>query len=335
MWTLISGEKMKQYSPIVRKFCLSLHYYSPRAYQFVRETFKNNLPHPNTIKSWYSNSDVRGEAGIQEERLKCLKRIASDFNEAKKTKMICSMIFDEMNVRQQIYWSRSHQDYIGMVPKDQNGNVENVFESDDSTISKQIIVFYLNGINTKFEFPVAYYVINKINSLQKKNMLVEILCAVTECGIRISNLTFDGLFSNTKMCELLGANLDVLSQDFQPFFSNPNSGEKIFIILDPCHMQKIVRNTLAGKKVIFHRDENRETQIKWEHIVKLYEFSKSHDMLTHKLTKKHIQWEQNSMNVRLAVQTLSASVANSMSFLKTTTTKILLMLGRQLNLYES
>lgn len=67
--------KLKQYSPIVRKFCLSLHYYSPRAYQFVRETFKNNLPHPKTIQNWYSMSDLSGEPGIQKQHLERLKKI--------------------------------------------------------------------------------------------------------------------------------------------------------------------------------------------------------------------------------------------------------------------
>lgn len=163
---------------------------------------------------------------------------------------------------------------------------------------------------------MAYYVIDKINSLQRKDILLEILSAVTECGIRISNLTFDGLYCNAKTCELLGAHLDVFNDNFQPFFPNPKNGENIFIILNPCHMQKLVRNTLAGKEVIFYRNENHVTQIKWKHIVDLHEFSKTNDIRTHKLTKKHIQWEQNDMNVRIAVQTLSASVANSMAILK-------------------
>lgn len=304
---------------MVRKFCLSLHYYSPRAYEFVRETFKNNLPHPKTIQNWYSMSDIRGEPGIQQHHFERLKKIANDFKEEKRTEMICSLIFDEMSVRQHIYWSRSHLDYIGVVqelnqdmpavPDDHNGVERNV-------IAKQTIVFYLNGINTKFEYPVAYYVIDKINSSQRKDVLLEILSAVTECGIRVSNLTFDGLYCNTKTCELLGANLDVFSKNFQPFFPNPNNDENIFIILDPCHMQKLLRNTLASKKVILYRNGKHETQIKWQHIVDLFEFSRTNGLRTHKLTKKHIEWEQNDMNVCLAVQTLSASVANSMAILK-------------------
>lgn len=38
-------------------------------------------------------------------------------------------------------------------------------------------------------------------------------------------------------------------------------------------------------------------------------------MLTHKLTRKHIEWERNSMNVGYAAQTLSHDVADSIQFL--------------------
>lgn len=38
--------------------------------------------------------------------------------------------------------------------------------------------------------------------------------------------------------------------------------------------------------------------------------------VTHKLTKKHIQWYRNKMNVALAAQLLSKSIADSMDFLR-------------------
>lgn len=297
---------------------MSLHYYSPRAYQFVRKTFNNNLPHPKTIQSWYSNSDICGEAGIQKQHFERLKKIANNFSASTQKKIICSLIFDEMHIRQQVYWCRNHLDYVGVIDVNRKQNQVMSGMPEDQNISgkaiaKQVIVFYLNGINTKFEYPVAYYVIDKLNSMQRKELVAEIVSAVTECGIRISNLTFDGLYCNTKSCELLGANLDVNSVDFQPYFLNPYNDEKIFIILNPCHMQKLVRNTLAGRGVIFHQ---KKAQIKWNHIVSLYEYSKTNNMRTHKLSKKHIEWQQNEMNVCLAVQTLSQSVANSMAFLK-------------------
>lgn len=43
----------KEYPPRLRSFAVTVHYYSPRAYEFVREPFLNVLPHPKTISAWY------------------------------------------------------------------------------------------------------------------------------------------------------------------------------------------------------------------------------------------------------------------------------------------
>lgn len=47
----------KVYSPELRTFALSLHYYSPAAYNYVRESFDTCLPHPKTLTSWYKHVD--------------------------------------------------------------------------------------------------------------------------------------------------------------------------------------------------------------------------------------------------------------------------------------
>ena len=38
-----------RYSDDIKKFAISLHFYSPRAYKFVRKTL--HLPHPATLRS--------------------------------------------------------------------------------------------------------------------------------------------------------------------------------------------------------------------------------------------------------------------------------------------
>lgn len=41
-----------KYSPQLRCFALTLHYYSPKAYDYVRKTFNTSLPHPRTLRKW-------------------------------------------------------------------------------------------------------------------------------------------------------------------------------------------------------------------------------------------------------------------------------------------
>ena len=59
------------FPPQLRTFALTLHFYSPRAYTYVRETFALALPHSKTLKEWYSSLD--GEPGFTQEVLNTLK----------------------------------------------------------------------------------------------------------------------------------------------------------------------------------------------------------------------------------------------------------------------
>ncbi|XP_049523996.1 uncharacterized protein LOC125945760 [Dermacentor silvarum] len=58
------------YSPELRAFALTLHFYSPRAYRYVRATFDTCLPHPKTLCKWYQSID--GAAGFSKEALTAL-----------------------------------------------------------------------------------------------------------------------------------------------------------------------------------------------------------------------------------------------------------------------
>ncbi|XP_008179512.1 THAP domain-containing protein 1-like [Acyrthosiphon pisum] len=58
-------------SPELRSFALTLHFYSPTSYNYVRKTFNKCLPHPSTIRKWYSVID--GSPGITAESMNAIK----------------------------------------------------------------------------------------------------------------------------------------------------------------------------------------------------------------------------------------------------------------------
>lgn len=79
---LCKGIKLKEsYPPSMRAFCLSLHYISPGAYTFLREKFGNNMPHPQTIRQWYRNSDLDASSGISKRAVDALKELATQMQE--------------------------------------------------------------------------------------------------------------------------------------------------------------------------------------------------------------------------------------------------------------
>ena len=47
------------YSPELRSFALTLYFYSPHAYRYVRKSFDTCLPHPRTIGKWFKTVDGR------------------------------------------------------------------------------------------------------------------------------------------------------------------------------------------------------------------------------------------------------------------------------------
>lgn len=52
------GKSGKRKYPALRKFALSLHFYSASAYMYVRRVFSTALPHPRTIRRWYENTNT-------------------------------------------------------------------------------------------------------------------------------------------------------------------------------------------------------------------------------------------------------------------------------------
>lgn len=48
----------QKFSPAPRKFAVTLHFYSPAAYKYVRQVFNNALPHPLVIGKWSENNNA-------------------------------------------------------------------------------------------------------------------------------------------------------------------------------------------------------------------------------------------------------------------------------------
>lgn len=110
------------------------------------------------------------------------------------------------------------------------------------------------------------------------------------------------------MCKKLGANFE---KDFKPFFINPATKEKVFCFFDPCHMIKLVRNMLEHNLKL----RNNEKEILFEDIKRLQKLQDEEGLKAGtKLTKKHIYFYNNRMNVKLAAQTLSESISTALKF---------------------
>lgn len=120
-------------------------------------------------------------------------------------------------------------------------------------------------------------------------------------------MTCDGHATNFNAFEALGCNLK--PESLKTTFTHPSHETEIACFLDPSHMIKLLRNQLESKKEFINNDEKK---IKWKFVEELNKLQEREGLhLANKLTKRHINFRNNVMKVKLATQVYSESVANA------------------------
>lgn len=283
-----------KFSPEVRKFALNLHFISPRAYNFVRNSFKTCLPHTRTLARWYQT--IEGEPGFSTESFAALKMIAANSSR----QLICGLCFDEMAIRKAIEWNGKN--YVGYV------NCGNQLETDELPVAKDVLVFMLTCLNGSWKLPVGYFFIDGINSEQKASLVKMCIDLITETGLNVASITFDGCPANFSMAKLLGCQLD--GDVINPVFTH--NGKNFVVFPDPSHMLKLIRNTLGDKSVLINGEGKF---VSWEYIKLLVELQENEGLhLANKIRSAHINYKKQIMKVKLAAQLFSESVADALDF---------------------
>ncbi|CAD6208873.1 GSCOCG00010695001-RA-CDS, partial [Cotesia congregata] len=287
----------------VRSFALSLHFYSPKAYRYVREKFNNKLPSVSTIKSWYRVVD--GSPGFTDESFKAIEL------RCKEKSGIINLVLDEMSIKEAIIYDK--KEFHGGISFGTVHNFDSAYSDNDNPITaKNALVLMAVSMNENWKIPIGYFLIRSLNSEERANILTLAFELLQRANCKVYSITFDGAASNISMCNHLGANLNY-GPNFKPYFTNPVTFELCYIFYDFCHMIKLIRNTLGDHKTIKTVDNK---SILWSYIEKLYDLQCKEGLrVANKLTKKHIYYQNNKMNVKLAIQTLSESVSKALNFL--------------------
>lgn len=107
------GKRLKKkYDEKLRAFALSLHYISPRAYEYVRQQFDTCLPHPKTLARWYKT--VNAEPGFCTEAFNAIKLYCN----ANDGPILASLMVDSMSIKQDVKWDGTkHVGYVNFGKK--------------------------------------------------------------------------------------------------------------------------------------------------------------------------------------------------------------------------
>lgn len=156
------GRKEKKYSARIRTFALTLHFYSPKGYRYVRSVFNNNLPSISTIRKWYGA--INGKPGFSNEAFTALRCKAMEANRDGRETLVC-VIYDEMGIRHREDYDQHTDTKTGFV------NFGTEFVDSNDKYAKEALVFLVAGVNEKFKIPVAYFLTAGVKAVEKSALL--------------------------------------------------------------------------------------------------------------------------------------------------------------------
>lgn len=286
-----------KYTRTLRKFALTLNYYSPAAYKYVRSVYNNVLQHTRTLSRWYGIIDA--EPGFTNEAFNALKKKRA----ASEKTLVCNLVFDEMAIRKQrLFHNQQKLGAVNFGAGPQEGDV-------DDHVASQALVFMLVSLTENWKLPVGYFLIAEITAEIKSNLIITCLLKCHDAGVSVVSITFDGCPANLSATEILGCKLSD-SNYFVTHFPHPSTQKKVCIFLDPCHVIKLISNTFEKNRVFFDEDGKK---IRWQLLINLNKLQTKEGLrFGNKLIPRHLYFRNQIMKVKLATQLSSKSVANAL-----------------------
>lgn len=284
--------------PELRRFALTLQYYSPSAYKYVRKKLDYCLPHARTLSKWYQS--VHCEPGINSESMSLIQKQIKRSSYA----LIGALMFDEMSIRHDQHDVASET--YGAVDLGRGVQGKNA-------VATEVLVFLVVCVNANWKVPIAYYFTHCLSAEAKANLINQCLIALHNINFQIVSVTCDGTHTNFSALEKLGCYFKL--PNFKTYFFHPLSRKQpVFVYLDASHMLKLIRNNFAKIKNIID-DERR--YISWSYLKKLNKLQTEETFTAcNKVSLKHIDFAKQKMKVKLAAQLLSKSVSDALLFCK-------------------
>ncbi|CAB4023612.1 THAP domain-containing 9 [Paramuricea clavata] len=289
----------RRYVDVVKEFATTLNYYSPKAYEYVRSIIP--LPHPSLIRKW--SSVVECNPGFFKESFESLKKEALLSPEKKD----CCLIIDGMAIRKQTLWDSKNDKYVGFV------DYGHIPTSKPDQYASEALVFVLVGARSNWKCPIGYFLTDKMTGKMQAKLVQEALIMAAEAGLRVYSVTADGTSVNFTMFSELGCKFTTSYESMITKFKHPTQNYFVYAILDPCYMLKLARNALGHLGSIVDCENNIITWKLFSSLNKIQECEGF--QLANKFSSRHLQFLKHKMNVQLAAQTLSSSVADAIEFL--------------------
>lgn len=281
----------RRWSAHDKSVALSIFHASPKAYRILSKLFC--LPSVQTLKKCVRNLDIY--PGISENVIAAFRAKVSNFTKDQK---LCVVAFDEIKLKPHVNFD-CKRDVLEGLQDLGSSNVQNL-------VADHALVFYVRGLVEPWKQPFAYYLTH--STVEKQilaELLREVLRSILNLGLIPKAIVCDQ-GSNNRAC--LSGVLGVTAE--KPYFKVEEN--TIVCFYDSPHLLKNIRNNLKRSGYTY-----RGNLIEWAHIHQFYQQDcKLGVRQAPKLTRKHFDLPGFSrMNVRMAAQILSHSVAKGMSLM--------------------
>jgi len=114
------------------------------------------------------------------------------------------------------------------------GNIDlgtnSTYDGDDIPLVKNSLVFLIVGMNGYWKLSIGYFLIDGLNGQERGNLLKIAIDIINNTGAHLHSITFDGAYSNGKMCSNLGASFDI-NDELSFSFENPYKDEPIYVFM--------------------------------------------------------------------------------------------------------
>ncbi|KAJ3651190.1 hypothetical protein Zmor_017243 [Zophobas morio] len=171
------NKKKPKWSETTIRYCIAWRFCSPRGYEFPRNDFLK-LPCKTTLRKYFGS----------ENKHLIKERLTSEIKNLNISERVCSLIVDDMAVKESIRYSKAEDRIFGLetLPK-----VNTITKK--PVIANQLLCFIIHGISTKYVTPASYYFHKKLSSTELHKLALEVLKLLAECQfmvVRIVEETF-------------------------------------------------------------------------------------------------------------------------------------------------
>ena len=198
----LANSRQRRWHPLMIKWALYVRHLSGKAYDTIRESGFIALPSQRTLRdyTYFVDSSVGFSSGVDNQLLAAAK---VDTLEEYQKCVVC--IMDEMHVKEDLVFSKHSGSLIGFTNLGEVNDLlmryERSLDSDQDTsppLAKSMLVFFVRGLFTNFQFPYAQFACKSISGDLMFNPFWEVVYRLERLGLKVVAATADGASPNRK-----------------------------------------------------------------------------------------------------------------------------------------